>query len=55
MENKLSEQEIERRSKLEELRKIGINPFPAELFEVSHYSQSAFDLTHKPLIILINL
>src|SRR6188768_42089 len=31
----LSEQEIIRRQELEELQKLGINPFPAELFEVN--------------------
>ncbi|SKC88790.1 lysine--tRNA ligase [Ohtaekwangia koreensis] len=31
----LSEQEIIRRQKLDELRKLGINPYPAELFEVN--------------------
>ncbi len=31
----LSEQELVRRNKLEELRKAGINPYPAELFEVN--------------------
>jgi lysyl-tRNA synthetase class 2 len=31
----LSEQEIIRRQKAEDLRKLGINPYPAELFEVN--------------------
>jgi lysyl-tRNA synthetase class 2 len=31
----LSEQEIIRRQKLEELQQLGINPYPAELFEVN--------------------
>lgn len=31
----LSEQEIIRRQKLDELQKLGINPYPAELFEVN--------------------
>ncbi|MFN8342402.1 MAG: lysine--tRNA ligase [Cyclobacteriaceae bacterium] len=31
----LSEQEVIRRQSLEELRKLGINPFPADLFEVN--------------------
>jgi len=35
----LSEQEIVRRQKLEELRKLGINPYPAELFEVNVSAQ----------------
>ncbi|GAA0872394.1 lysine--tRNA ligase [Gangjinia marincola] len=32
----LSEQEIIRREKLEKLRSLGINPYPADLFEVDH-------------------
>ena len=35
----LSEQEIIRRQSLDELIKLGINPYPAELFEVSVTSQ----------------
>jgi lysyl-tRNA synthetase class 2 len=31
----LSEQEIIRRQKLDDLRKLGIDPYPAELFEVN--------------------
>lgn len=34
--SELSEQEQIRRNSLEEIRKLGINPFPPELFEVSH-------------------
>jgi lysyl-tRNA synthetase class 2 len=34
----LSEQELLRREKLIELKRIGINPYPAELFSVSHTS-----------------
>ncbi len=34
----LSEQEIVRRNSLEELKNLGINPYPAEKYEVSHYS-----------------
>lgn len=34
----LSEQEIIRREKLEELKQLGIEPYPAALFPVSHYS-----------------
>jgi lysyl-tRNA synthetase, class II len=34
----LSEQEIIRREKLEELRKLGIDPYPAALYPVSHHS-----------------
>ncbi|MDI3521080.1 MAG: lysyl-tRNA synthetase, class, partial [Anaerophaga sp.] len=35
----LSEQEIIRRESLKELQKSGINPYPAEEYPVSHYSQ----------------
>lgn len=35
----LSEQEIIRRNSLEELNKLGINAFPAEEFEITHYSE----------------
>ena len=31
----LSEQELVRREKLDEFRKLGIDPYPAELFEVN--------------------
>ena len=34
----LSEQEQIRRNSLEELHRLGINPYPANLFEVSHLS-----------------
>jgi lysyl-tRNA synthetase class 2 len=34
----LSEQELIRREKLAELHKLGIDPYPAALFPVSHYS-----------------
>ncbi|MBX7125057.1 MAG: lysine--tRNA ligase [Cyclobacteriaceae bacterium] len=37
----LSEQEVIRRQSLEELRKLGINPFPADLFEVNITSAEA--------------
>jgi lysyl-tRNA synthetase class 2 len=36
--NLLSEQEIQRRKDLEEIIASGINPYPADLFEVSHFS-----------------
>jgi lysyl-tRNA synthetase class 2 len=35
---KLSEQELIRREKLEELKKLGINPYPAALFPVNFYA-----------------
>lgn len=36
----LSEQELVRREKLSKLRSLGINPYPADLFPVTHSSQS---------------
>ena len=35
----LSEQEIIRREKLEKIRKLGINPYPADLYPVTHLSE----------------
>src|SRR5574344_2327308 len=35
----LSEQELVRRNSLKELYKLGINPYPADLYPVSHYSK----------------
>src|SRR4051794_23805011 len=34
-----SEQELQRRNKLTELRALGIDPYPAPSFPVSHYSK----------------
>lgn len=39
----LTEQEIIRRQKLEELVKHGINPYPADLFEITHSSKFILD------------
>jgi len=39
----LSEQELIRREKLITLRKMGINPYPADLFPVNHTSQEVKD------------
>lgn len=36
----LSEQELQRREKLTALRQMGIDPYPAALFPVTHYSKS---------------
>ena len=35
----LSEQELVRRQKLEKLRALGINPYPADLYPVTHTSK----------------
>jgi lysyl-tRNA synthetase class 2 len=35
----LSEQELLRRQKLDELRKLGIDPYPAPSFPITHYSE----------------
>jgi lysyl-tRNA synthetase class 2 len=39
----LSEQEIIRRQKLEELNKLGINPYPAEMWDVNTNSKAILD------------
>jgi len=39
MTQELNEQQLERRKSLAELRENGIDPYPADLYEVSHYSQ----------------
>jgi lysyl-tRNA synthetase class 2 len=38
MSQQLSEQELIRRDKLKELQQLGIDPYPAALYPVSHYS-----------------
>jgi len=61
----LSEQEIIRREKLAHLKSIGIDPYPAPLFPVTHYSESvkrqyaegnneSFDVTVAGRILSIN-
>ncbi len=39
----LSEQEIVRREALKELRKLGINPYPPEMFEVTAYAKEVLE------------
>ncbi len=39
----LSEQELVRREKLQKLRELGINPYPADLFPVNHTSKQVKD------------
>jgi lysyl-tRNA synthetase class 2 len=39
----LSEQEVIRRKKLDQLRELGINPYPAELFDVNTTSKQILD------------
>lgn len=43
MSNSLSEQEILRRQSLEELLKMGIQPYPAESFEVNAFAKDIMD------------
>src|ERR1051326_334602 len=38
MSQNLSEQEIIRREKLKELKTLGVDPYPAALYPVTHYS-----------------
>jgi len=45
----LSEQEQIRRQKLEELQKLGIEPYPSELFDVNFYTQEILDNYHPEL------
>ena len=45
----LSEQEILRRNKLDELRALGIEPYPSELFEVNFSAQEIHDNYHPEL------
>ncbi|SHJ06773.1 lysyl-tRNA synthetase, class II [Hymenobacter daecheongensis DSM 21074] len=45
----LSEQEQIRRSKLDELRKLGIDPYPSELFDVNFYAKEIQDNYHPEL------
>jgi len=39
----LSEQEIVRREALQELRKLGVNPYPPEMFEVTAYAKEVLE------------
>lgn len=39
MSQQLSEQELIRRENLDKIREFGINPYPSETFEVSHYAK----------------
>ena len=45
----LSEQEIKRRQKLEELEKLGIEAYPSELFDVTFYAKEIHDNYHPEL------
>ena len=40
MSQELSEQELQRRSSLSKLRELGIEPYPAATFSVSHLAES---------------
>ena len=45
----LSEQEIQRRQEKEELENLGINPYPSETFEVTHFAKEIkADFEDKP-------
>jgi lysyl-tRNA synthetase class 2 len=43
MERTLSELELQRRQKLDEIRKMGIDPYPAALYPVSHFAKDIKD------------
>ena len=51
--SQLSEQELVRREKLEKLRALGINPYPADLYPVTHTSKQIKDQfeTDKKVVI----
>ena len=52
----LSEQELNRRQSLEELRKLGINPYPAAEYPVNAYSEEIrnhFDDNASPRTVCI--
>ena len=51
--SQLSEQELVRREKLEKLRALGINPYPADLYPVTHTSKQIKDQfeTNKKVVI----
>jgi lysyl-tRNA synthetase class 2 len=42
-ENKLTDQEIQRRHELEQIISLGIDPYPAEKWEISHSAQEILD------------
>ena len=43
----LSEQEQIRRNSLEEIKKLGINPYPPETFEISHKAAEVISAFEK--------
>ncbi|MBS1772008.1 MAG: lysine--tRNA ligase [Bacteroidetes bacterium] len=43
MQATLSEQEVVRREKLKELQELGVNPYPAPLFEITHTAKQIKD------------
>jgi lysyl-tRNA synthetase class 2 len=45
----LSEQELQRRHKLEELEKLGVEAYPSELFDVTFYAKEIHDNYHPEL------
>ena len=40
MDRELSEQEIVRRESLQKLRELGVNPYPADTFDVNNTSEN---------------
>ena len=48
----LSEQEVLRREKLNQLRELGIEPYPAALYPVTHYANEIKEINTKILDIL---
>ena len=51
--SQLSEQEIVRREKLSKLRELGINPYPANLYPVTHCSSEVkFDFIEGKKVVM---
>ena len=51
MSEQLTELELQRRQSLDELRALGIDPYPAELFPVNIDTKTILEKTMKPIII----
>ncbi len=45
----LSEQEQIRRNSLEEIKNLGINPYPPETFEISHKTREIVEIFEKQI------
>lgn len=43
MEHQLNDQELQRRKEVDQLREMGIEPYPADAFEVTHYADAILE------------